>query len=325
LISTVIDSEPRPPDRRETVAVCIGDRLHGEVYSTSDSPSLVYVCVHGLGDHGKAFASFACRVVDRSTAVVTFDQRGHGQSPGRRGHVTSYDDLLRGIAAAREFASKRFPDARQILMGHSMGGNLVLNYSLRRDEVDPASTSPDALVLLAPMLWPPLKKKRRFPSRQEIAAAWLTGHLVPWLRIRAKVDAWQLTSDPEFARYIQDDPLRHEWLSIYLATQLLSQGRYAIDHARDLQDSTLILFGTADKLIDHDAIDNTARRAHAKTTTIAWADGRHDLLNDHCGADVSRSIHQWSLRQLAARPSILSFPKVMSDVDSANSTRRAAA
>jgi alpha-beta hydrolase superfamily lysophospholipase len=321
----VIDLERRPSARRETFAAGIGGRLHGEVYFAGNAPSLVYICVHGLGDHGKAFESFAGRVVDRSTAVLTFDQQGHGQSPGRRGHVASYDDLLFDIGAAREFASERFPKARQILMGHSMGGNLVLNYSLRRDEVDPTSKSPDGLVLLAPMLWPPLTKKRRFPSRQEIAAAWLTGHLLPWLRIRAKVDCSQLTSDPHFGCLVHQDPLRHEWLSLYLATQLLSQGRYAIDHARDLQDPTLILFGTADTLIDHDAIDNTALRTHAMATTLAWADGRHDLLNDYCGAEVSRSIHQWSLRQLTARSKILAFPKIVRKVDSMVSSRRIAA
>ncbi len=71
----------------------------------------------------------------------------------------------------------------------------------------------------------------RPPPRPQILAAWLTGHIIPWLTVRAPVDFNKLSRAPENAQRIERDSLMHGRISVYLGTQLLSQGRYALDHA----------------------------------------------------------------------------------------------
>ena len=65
-------------------------------------------------------------------AVVAFDIRGHGTSEGKRGHTPSYDLLMDDIEGVYDKVKSDYPDAPVVLFGHSMGGNLILNFILRR-------------------------------------------------------------------------------------------------------------------------------------------------------------------------------------------------
>ena len=94
----------------------------------------VVIIAHGLGDHGGRYRDFAQRLNKKGWHVVAFDLLGHGESPGRRGCVDSYDGVLSDIGTVRRDVQKRLPGARQVLLGHSMGGNLAVNYALRQQE-----------------------------------------------------------------------------------------------------------------------------------------------------------------------------------------------
>lgn len=248
--------------------------------------------LHGMGDHGARYESLAQRMLQENWAVFAFDLPGHGQSPGGRGRIHSYDALLADIAAARQTVYRRLP-VPQVLLGHSMGGNLAINYALRQGHFDSDIESVKALILCAPMLLPP-----KPPPRPQILAAWLTGHLLPWLRINASADVEALTSDPQWASEISNDPLMHSKVTIYLATQLLSQGRWVLDHARDLQIPMLIMYGDQDELIDRSACDHLQMRSGAESKLIRWPEGRHDLFHDRDADQVKDVVCQW-LRSLS--------------------------
>jgi alpha-beta hydrolase superfamily lysophospholipase len=65
-------------------------------------------------------------------AVQSFDLRGHGRSGGARGHSPSHEHLMRDIDLLFADADQHYPGSARILYGHSMGGQLALNYTLRR-------------------------------------------------------------------------------------------------------------------------------------------------------------------------------------------------
>ena len=64
--------------------------------------------------------------------TLAFDQRGHGKSQGARGDATTYDEQMDDIKRLLAEAAERYPTLPRFLYGHSLGGNLVLNYALRR-------------------------------------------------------------------------------------------------------------------------------------------------------------------------------------------------
>ncbi len=202
-------------------------RLHGKLWTADHQPIRgVVIAIHGLGDHSQRFAGVATELCEAQWALFAFDLQGHGRSPGTRGKIDKYDTLLADIAAARSTVQEKLGGVHQVLLGHSMGGNLALNYALRTTEFETDLAKLAGLVLLSPMILPPNP-----PQRPHVFAAWLTGHLFPWLRFGKSVPKEKLSNDLSEASSIQDDSLTHTQISIHLATQLLAQGRWAIDHA----------------------------------------------------------------------------------------------
>lgn len=72
------------------------------------------------------------RILRLPTSMSAVDLQGHGHSPGDRGCVESYDSLLDDVEAALLEVKRTFPSSPCVLWGHSMGGDLAINYLLRR-------------------------------------------------------------------------------------------------------------------------------------------------------------------------------------------------
>jgi len=268
-------------------------RLHGRIWRSDASEShSVLLMVHGLGDHGGSFFELAEHFTAIGFAVAAIDLPGHGQSPGKRGYVESYDSLLDDMDRFRSDVQKDTGGLPQVLIGHSMGGNLSLNYVLRATEFNHrphACQSPLlALVLCAPILLP-----KDPPPRPQVFAAWLTGLAMRWISFSKPVDIDQLTRDRVRAETIEADRHRHSRISLYLATQILVQGRWAIDHARECELPTLVLYGDADALIDTTACQNVALRMGENATSISFAAMQHDLFADLGREDVIDELQQW--------------------------------
>ena len=83
--------------------------------------------------------------------MVSPDLRGHGRSPGRRGVIRRYDDLVADIRAALDWAARERPGLPCFLLGHSNGGLLALRLVL---EADPGHDGPPpaGLILSNPSL-----------------------------------------------------------------------------------------------------------------------------------------------------------------------------
>ena len=120
---------------------------------------------------------------------------------------------------------------------------------------------------------------------------------MPKVRIHRPVDTETLTSDSQQAAAIAEDPLRHSLITLYLATQLLSQGRWALDHAREIEIPILVMYGEDDQLIDQSVCEHLPIRVGSLATVVRWPHRRHDLLHDHGKEEVLANIAAW-LRRL---------------------------
>lgn len=264
-------------------------QLEGRLWCENSKPVGAVVVVHGLGDHGGRYESLAEAMGTKGWCTYAFDLPGHGRSPGGRGRVDSFPGLLADIGAACRTITQRFPGIPLVLLGFSMGGNLVLNYLLRYlDVTHPSAAKPNGIVLCGPMLLPPIP-----PPRPHIFAAWLTGYLMPWIQIERPVDVGMLTGDQHEADMIAEDSWMHTRITLYLATQLLSQGRWALDHARRIDVPSLVMYGEDDALIDRSACENLAIRAGDRVTLRRWPGLRHDLFHDHSSEEVCKAVSAW--------------------------------
>lgn len=270
-----------------------GDRLFARRWQPSDQPVRgCVIIVHGLGEHGGRYAALARQLACAGWASLAADLEGHGNSPGRRGHVTSYFTLLQDIDAMRLTAKEAMPPVPQVLLGHSMGGNLAANYVLRRAELDPAIGELAGLVLSGPMFLP-----SNPPDRKQIFAAWLTGYLIPWWTVRAPVDREKLSRNPSNATALRADPLAHSRISLYLATQLLAQGRFALDHAAEINLPTLIMHGEDDPITSYRASEAFATRAGKQAQFVSFPKMLHEIFHETDATVVYETLQSWLSRR----------------------------
>lgn len=254
------------------------------------------VIVHGLGEHSHRYRPLAESLAAGGWGTFAADLPGHGLSPGRRGHIASYREMLREIGEMTASAQRRCPDLPIVLLGHSMGANLVTNYALRREEIAPSAVTPSGMVLSAPMFLP-----TKPPPRPKIFAAWLTGRLVPWLTIRAPVNAKSLTKNEAVIDDLRNDPLVHNRLSLYLATQLLAQGRHALDHADQIDLPTLLLHGEADPITNYRASESFAMRLGDRATYESFPGMLHEVFHEPGRDAVIGKLLDW-LRRFEEQP-----------------------
>lgn len=98
-------------------------RLRGWWMDQTD-PEWVVVCVHGYLQNRSELVPVAWRLWHRGLACLTFDLRGHGRSSGRG---TTLGWLERAdVAAAVRHARSRYPGARVLVVGSSMGAAAAL-------------------------------------------------------------------------------------------------------------------------------------------------------------------------------------------------------
>lgn len=92
------------------------------------SPSLCLVWLPALGVPARNYEAFARALAARGVAVAVHEWRGFGSSSLRasRGSTWGYRELLGiDIPATRELASSLHPEAREVIGGHSLGGQLA--------------------------------------------------------------------------------------------------------------------------------------------------------------------------------------------------------
>lgn len=133
--------------------------LHGRVYGEQTGTTAV-ILAHELDRNQNVWNRLAEHLVARGFQVLTFDFRGHGESPGQKEAGVADGD----VAAAARFL-RRLNQARPIvLVGASMGGAAVLKVASRGEfkgvvtlsapvSVRGLSAVPDVERIVAPKLF----------------------------------------------------------------------------------------------------------------------------------------------------------------------------
>jgi alpha-beta hydrolase superfamily lysophospholipase len=203
-------------------------------------PRGAVVVTHGFGEHGGNYryvAESLGRMID--VDVIAVDLRGHGRSPGRRGVVRRYEDLIDDLARVLDWAARTHPEIPRFLLGHSNGGQVALRVALERPGAfDGLIISNPALRIAAPI--PPHKLKLgRFLLRH-----------APWFTLRAETRVQLLTRDPEIQRELCTDRLRHSRMSPPLFFGMVEGGEMLLARAGEIRAPLAMLVGGQDPVVD---------------------------------------------------------------------------
>jgi alpha-beta hydrolase superfamily lysophospholipase len=257
-----------------------------------DGPPVAVVCLlHGLGEHCGRYGEVAAALNAIGAVVTAFDLRGHGNSPGKRGHA-SYEQILGDIDAVLDQAAANWPELPTFLYGNSLSGAVVLRHAqLRTPRIA-------GVVAVAPAFRPAFE-----PPAWKVRVARLLAGVWPSLTLGNELDLDALSRSAEVVAAYRADPLTHDRISARLGLDLLEYGAAALANATSIAVPTLVLHGTADRLTSCPASRQFAAAGGAQVELIELEGFFHEPQNDPGGAAVLEQIGAWISARISARAS----------------------
>jgi alpha-beta hydrolase superfamily lysophospholipase len=214
-------------------------------------------------------------------AVVSFDLFGHGRTAGKRGHCPGYEALLNAIAEVSEKARKLFPGNHLYLYGHSLGGNLALNYVLwRRHDFK-------AVVASSPFL-----KLAFDPPRWKLILGKLMLKMFPSLTLPSELEVEAISRMEHEVKRYNEDPLIHDRISPIYSFPVMAHGRLAIENANKLKVPALLLHGTGDRIIDYRGSVEFSDGSELASLEL-FEGGYHELHHDLCREEFMETVKKW--------------------------------
>jgi len=248
------------------------------------SPRGILVVAHGLGEHGGVYAHFARAigpVIDFE--IIALDFRGHGRSPGRRGVVRRYEDLVGDLQSVVSWARKRHPDLPLFVLGHSNGGQVVLRLALEGSEqISGVIASNPSIRISMPLPSAKLKLGK------------VLLFLAPWLTLRGDPPVAALTRDPVMQEFFRCDELRHNRLSPPLFFGMVEGGQMLLRRAGEIRTPVLLLVGGKDPIIcPRSTREFYDRLASEDKTILVYPRMLHEPLNELGREQVFDDLAGW--------------------------------
>lgn len=256
--------------------------LFAQCWRPEDEPAAVVCVVHGAGEHSGRYMHVADALTQARFAVLALDLRGHGRSGGLRGHTPSYEALLQDLDLLLAEAAQRFPGVPLFLYGHSLGGGLVLYYTLRRRPAvaGVVATSPWLRLAFTP---PPWKE----------TLAMLLSRAWPSFPQATGLETDALSHDPAVARAYTTDPLVHNRATSRMYVSCRAAGRWSLAHAAEFPVPLLLMHGTADRITSHEASAAFAAQLPGACELRLWPGAYHELHNEPQRQEVLDAIVAW--------------------------------
>ena len=262
-----------------------GLRLNGYIKQPISTCKAVMTIIHGMGEHAQRYSHVADFFAEIGIACVSINLRGHGNSEGKRGHTPSYEALMNDLDLLVSKAKSLFPNLPLIMYGHSMGGNLTLNYIIRRKpEINCAIvTSPYLKLAFEPPKW-------------KVTLGKLTANLIPTLMQATGLETAAISKDNAVVKAYEKDKLVHDKITSAFFVNVHFAGPYAIEHASEIKIPLLVMHGTADRLTSPEGTKEFAKNAGKNVTLKIWNELYHELHNEPEKMEVLQFELDWLLQ-----------------------------
>ena len=259
-----------------------GLQLNGSYFSPPGETKGVIVLIHGMGEHFGRYKHVADFFNSIQYAVIGMDYRGHGTSQGKRGHISSYDQLMDDTDLLVKKARAVFNGLPVIIYGHSLGGNIAANYVLRRQ------LAVKRLIITAPYF-----KLAFDPPGWKVAMSKLMAKVLPALTLPTQLELTALSRVRSVMDEYKNDPLVHDKISAAFFTQVHPAGLYPIEHAAELKTKTLAMHGLADRITSYKGTTAFAENNPQMIELKLWDGLYHEIHNEKEQQQVFNYIAAW--------------------------------
>ena len=256
--------------------------MYGKLFTPSNAPlNALVIVIHGIGEHCGCYDELAEKFAAQSVGVFSFDLRGHGHSPGRRGH-TSIENIKDDLRFVIDIMRQKFLDVPVVLFGHSLGAHIALSYAID------GNVNVQGIIASSPWL-----KMVKPPSSMLVGLAKWTSPVLPWITVKTGIKAAQLAQGGVGVRSSKNDPLLHKKISIKLFSDLWTNSKTILCNPYRIKIPLLVMHGTADPLTSYHTSESFVQNVGEYATFKPWNDKRHNLLNDIGSEEVFQYMMKW--------------------------------
>ena len=270
-------------------------------FQTHDSVSCYYQCWfsekgnqknlvihHGMGEHSERHSELAEFFTKNGINVFSFDCRGHGKSEGTRGDSKGIRELSLDLGKFLDFLQEKYQIEKPILLGHSMGGLIALDYSLLHSN----QLNLKALVVNAAALRPIIN----FQQKIKIAVGRFLYTFAPRLVLHSGLPTDALSRHKDSTKAYQKDPLTHGKLSIRLGLSIIDSGQDLLQKAKNLKIPVLVSHGEQDRIADPTASKELYENISSNDKTLAiypelYHETYHELPESR--EKVIKDLYEW--------------------------------
>ncbi len=273
--------------RKEFTFNLYNTNFHGQ-YFEPENVKAVIALVHGMGEHSKRYENYVIPVLNKNSfAVITYDQFGHGKTEGKRGHNPGFEAVLDCVDFILEKSNHIFKGKPIFLYGHSMGGNIVVNYALKR------KNNLKGLIVTSPLL-----RLAFDPPKWKLSIGKFLQKWMPSITMDSELETEAISRDINEIEKYKNDRLIHSKISPNYSIIFFKTGEWAIQNANQLKTPMLLMHGTGDRITSWKASKEFANGSIQNIELQLYEGAYHELHNDINKNEVLEKIIEWIDKRL---------------------------
>ncbi len=243
----------------------------------------VVIYVHSMGEHSGRYLFPIEYFVDRKVAFYGLDHRGHGRSTGKRGHIDSFSDYLDDLSTFVNIVRKREGDKRFFIMGHGLGGLIIVRYIEEHPDLFAGAIISSAALKLRHTVSPFMAYVGDKLSRY-----------LPRFSLTNEIDPVNLSHDKDVVKKYMEDDLVHNKVTARFFTECSSAMKVAFHKAETVTLPFLIMHAGADQVVSPDGSKRFFDAIASTDKKLSIYSGMyHEILNELERVAVYKDIEKW--------------------------------
>jgi alpha-beta hydrolase superfamily lysophospholipase len=239
--------------------------------------------IHGYAEHSGRYRHVMEYFSGQGFAVYAPDHRGHGRSARVLGDMPSYEKVLSDLGAFKEYITLTYGASRIFLLGHSLGGNLVLSVGARYPENIKGAIAIAPMILIPDYVSPALLKISR-----------IIAVLLPLLPIQ-RFQKEAVSHDEAVLESARRDPIYYRGkIRARTGAELIRGMEKAQSLLASFTLPLLLLHAGDDRIMPKEGSQFVMSRVASKDKTLKVFDGLyHEILNEPEKEMVFAAILGW--------------------------------